>query len=120
MFDRYIVQRTVKMLCKFNFRVEIKLQVEEVSNKLGLQANQVFPVRSYSMETECNLHIDILNLRAQRQILRNSRSYLKDKIKFEEAIEMNSLSEATARAEEGARRKKGDNKGAASKSKPGI
>ena len=48
-----------------------------MSSKLGLNPNQVFPVRSYSIETECDLHIDILNLRAQRQILRNSKSYLK-------------------------------------------
>ena len=52
-----------------------------MSFKLGLNPNQVFPVRNYSIETECDLHIDILNLRAQIQILRNSRMYLKDKIK---------------------------------------
>merc|ERR550519_2315325 len=73
------------MLCKFNFRFEIKFQVEEVSRKLELNPNRVFPVRNYSVETECDLHIDILNLRAQRQILRNSRMYLKDKIKVNRA-----------------------------------
>ena len=62
-------------------RIFNQIQVEEVSFKLGLNPNQVFPVRNYSIETECDLHIDILNLRAQIQILRNSRMYLKDKIK---------------------------------------
>ena len=73
----------MKMLCKFNFRVEIKFQVEEVSRKLELNPNRVFPVRNYSVETECDLHIDILNLRAQRQILRSSTVYLKDKNKVD-------------------------------------
>jgi len=59
--------------------------VEEVSYKLGLNPNQVFPVRNYSIETECDLHMDILNLRAQIQILRNSKMYLKDKIKVNRA-----------------------------------
>ena len=47
---------------------------------MGMNPNQVFPVRNYSFETECDLHIDILNLRAQRQILRNSGEYLEDKL----------------------------------------
>ena len=63
------------------------LQVEEVCSKLGLNPNQVFPVRNYSMETECDMHIDILNMRAQIQILRNSTMYLKDKIKVKQAEE---------------------------------
>ena len=57
-------------------------QVEEICEKMGMNPNQVFPVRNYAFETECNLHIDILNLRAQIQILRHSKSYLRDKIKL--------------------------------------
>ena len=59
--------------------------MQEVSSVLGLNPNQVFPVRNYSIETECDLHMDILNLRAQMQILRNSKMYLKDKIKVNRA-----------------------------------
>ena len=55
-------------------------QVQELSKKLGTPPNLIFPVRNYNMETECNLSVDILNLRAQRQILRNSVEYLEDKL----------------------------------------
>ena len=50
----------------------------ELSKKFGTPPNLIFPVRNYNMETECNMSIDILNLRAQRQILRNSVEYLED------------------------------------------
>ena len=53
-------------------------QVMELSKKFGTPPNLIFPVRNYNMETECNMSIDILNLRAQRQILRNSVEYLED------------------------------------------
>ena len=52
----------------------------ELSKKFGTPPNLIFPVRNYNMETECNMSIDILNLRAQRQILRNSVEYLEDKL----------------------------------------
>ena len=52
----------------------------ELSKKFGTPPNLIFPVRNYNMETECNLSVDILNLRAQRQILRNSVEYLEDKL----------------------------------------
>ena len=55
-------------------------QVQELSKKFGTPPNLIFPVRNYNMETECDLSIDILNLRAQRQILRNSVEYLEDKL----------------------------------------
>ena len=60
-------------------------QVKELSKKFGTPHNHIFPVRNYDMETECNLSIDILNLRAQRQILRYSVEYLEDKIALESA-----------------------------------
>jgi len=55
-------------------------KVNEVSKKFGINLNQIFPVRNYSVETECELETDLLILRAQRQILRNSEDYLLDKI----------------------------------------
>ena len=55
-------------------------QVQELSKKFGTTPNHIFPVRNYNMETECNLSVDILNLRAQRQILRYSVEYLEDTI----------------------------------------
>ena len=56
---------------------------------MGLNQNHVFPVRNYSIETECDLHMDILNLRAQLQILRNSKTHLRDKFKLEESKRRN-------------------------------
>merc|ERR1719495_2086662 len=55
-------------------------KVTEVSKKFGINLNQIFPVRNYSVETECELETDLLILRAMRQILRNSQDYLLDKI----------------------------------------
>ena len=51
----------------------------------GINLNQIFPVRNYSVETECELDTDLLILRAQRQVLRNSEDYLLDKIARREA-----------------------------------
>ena len=74
-----------EVLQKVSFKNAARLnlslpQVQELSKKFGTTPNHIFPVRNYNMETECSLSIDILNLRAQRQILRYSVEYLEDKI----------------------------------------
>jgi len=62
----------------------IRDKVEEVSDLFGIKANQIHPMRNYCTETECDRSIDILTLRALRQILRYSKTYLKDVIDREE------------------------------------
>ena len=42
-------------------------------------------MQNYSIQTECNQSVDILNLRVQRQILRSSAEYLRDKLDLEKA-----------------------------------
>ena len=42
--------------------------------------NQIQPIKNYNTEVECNDAMDILILRALRQILRYSQDYLEDKI----------------------------------------
>ena len=59
-------------------------QVNEVSEMFGIKANQINPVRNYNSQTECVLEMDILTLRALRQILRYSQTYLKDMLEREE------------------------------------
>ena len=58
--------------------------MNEVSEIFGIKANQINPVRNYNTQTECILSMDILTLRALRQILRYSNTYLKDVIEREE------------------------------------
>ena len=38
------------------------------------------PVKNYEAEVECDTNVDILTFRALRQILRNSKDFLKDKV----------------------------------------
>merc|ERR1711892_517759 len=61
----------------FHSRI-IKEMVADVSAKLGLSEGMIFPVQNYSIETEKDMGIDILCLRAIRQLLRNSKTYLDD------------------------------------------
>jgi len=61
----------------FNSEI-IRDKVNEVSDLFGIKANQIHPVRNYNSQTECLLEMDILTLRALRQILRYSKTYLKD------------------------------------------
>ena len=63
-------------------------KVLEVSQTLGIDAKQIYPVRNYNIQTECAREMDILNLRAQRQILRNSNDFLRDKFAMEPVEEM--------------------------------
>ena len=42
--------------------------------------NRIHPVRNYKTEVECDRDIDILTLTVLRQILRESKDFLKDKI----------------------------------------
>ena len=42
-------------------------------------------MQNYSIQTECNQSVDILNLRVQRQILRSSAEYLGDRLDLERA-----------------------------------
>ena len=55
-------------------------QVKEISTIFGFTLGQIFPVCSYSVETECDDDKDYLTLLAMRQILRYSGDYLKDKV----------------------------------------
>ena len=76
-----------------------------MGKKFGTPANHIFPVRNYSIETECNQSIDILNLRVQRQILRYSSEYLMDKLDLEKADERSRAREVKAQEEERQRRR---------------
>jgi len=58
--------------------IPIKEMVADVSVRLGVSEGMIFPVQNYSIETEKDMGIDILSLRALRQILRNSETYLDD------------------------------------------
>jgi len=58
--------------------IKIKEMVAEVSERLGVSEGMIFPVQNYSIETEKDMGIDILCLRAIRQLLRNSKTYLDD------------------------------------------
>ena len=42
--------------------------------------NMIQPIRNYNTQVECNDAMDILILRALRQILRYSQDYLEDKV----------------------------------------
>merc|ERR1711892_844175 len=56
----------------------IKEMVAHVSAKLGVSEGMISPVQNFSTETEKDMGIDILCLRALRQILRNSKTFLDD------------------------------------------
>lgn len=60
-----------------NKRIEEK--VTEVSETLGINNNKILPVRNYKTQVECNTNMDILALRALRQILRFSKDFLRDR-----------------------------------------
>ena len=64
---------------------DVPYQVNEVSKKFGITLSKIFPVSNYSVQTECEVETDLLILRAQRQILRNSEDYLLDKIERRKA-----------------------------------
>ena len=49
------------------------LQIQQISAELGILPNMVQPVRNYNTQVECNKLMDILILRALRQILRYSQ-----------------------------------------------
>ena len=55
-------------------------QIQEISEELGILPNMIQPIRNYNTQVECNDAMDILILRALRQILRYSQDYLEDKI----------------------------------------
>ena len=55
-------------------------QIQEISEELGITPNMIHPIRNYNKQVECNDAMDILILRALRQILRYSQDYLEDKI----------------------------------------
>jgi len=61
----------------------IRDKVAEISNSFGIPENTIHPVRNYKTEIECVTDINILTLRALRQILRNSEDFLTDKIEIE-------------------------------------
>jgi len=62
---------------------KIHEKVKEISEKFGINVNKVYPVKNYSAEVEKELAVDILNLHAQRQILRCSKDFLKNKVQAE-------------------------------------
>jgi len=108
-----VILTKIDRLCKLTeedtrnvFNSKLVLQkVEELGKKFGTPANHIFPVRNYSIETECNQSIDILNLRVQRQILRYSSEYLMDKLDLEKADERSRAREVKAQEEERRRRR---------------
>ena len=55
-------------------------QIQEISEELGILPNMIQPIRNYNTQVECNEAMDILVLRALRQILRYSQDYLEDKV----------------------------------------
>ena len=55
-------------------------QIQEIGEELGILPNMIQPIRNYNTQVECNDAMDILILRALRQILRYSQDYLEDKI----------------------------------------
>merc|ERR1712123_226802 len=57
--------------------------VVEVTQKFGVAQNMVFPVQNYSSELEKEPGIDILLLRALRQILRSSKTCIEDMVERE-------------------------------------
>merc|ERR1711892_1189545 len=59
---------------------DVKDKVHEVSHTFGINKAQIYPVRNYSEETDCSRAMDILILRVARQIVRNSKDYLDDKL----------------------------------------
>merc|ERR1712150_88218 len=75
-----ICQATKENASKVFHSRAVSQKVNEVSQKFGINQNQIFPVRNYFEETECTLENNILILQALRQILRNSEDYLKDRI----------------------------------------
>jgi len=63
----------------------IEAKVFDVSERFGIPQSLIYPVRNYDRQTECEQDIDILILRALRQIVRNSEAFLEDKIELREA-----------------------------------
>jgi len=62
---------------------KVKDLVVEVTQKFGVAQNMVFPVQNYSSELEKEPGIDILLLRALRQILRCSKTCIDDMVERE-------------------------------------
>ena len=75
-------------------------KVEEVSEKLGVALNMVYPVQNYSVETAKDRGIEILTLRTLRQIIRCSETFLED-FKEREDAERNQAAAALSRLDIG-------------------
>merc|ERR1711892_57102 len=65
----------------------VKDLVDDVSRKLGVAKNMVYPVANYSSDTEKDLGMDILTLRALRQIRRCSETALDHMLERQEEEE---------------------------------
>jgi len=65
----------------------VKDLVDDVSRKLGVAKNMVYPVANYSSDTEKDLGMDILTLRALRQIRRCSETTLDHMLERQEEEE---------------------------------
>ena len=72
----------------------------EVSEKLGVALNMVYPVQNYSVETAKDRGIEILTLRTLRQIIRCSETFLED-FKEREDAERNQAAAALSRLDIG-------------------
>jgi len=59
---------------------KVKEKVEDVSKIFGINQTQIYPVRNYSNQTDVETEIDILILTVARQIVRNSKDFLLDKL----------------------------------------
>jgi len=60
--------------------IKISAKVDEIAAEFGVKKNRIMPVKNYEAEVECDTNVDILTFRALRQILRNSKDFLKDKV----------------------------------------
>jgi len=58
--------------------------IQNVSKELGVSEGDIFPVQNYSIETEKDRGVDVLALRALRQILRSSETFLDDMVDQED------------------------------------
>ena len=70
--------------------------MREVCEKFGITENRIHPVRNYSSQTECVNAMDILILRGLRQLVRNSKAFLKDTVERRKSGEMQRQREEAA------------------------
>merc|ERR1711892_418354 len=85
---------------------EVEAKVDDVSKLFGINQSQIYPVRNYNKQTECEQDIDILILRVVRQIVRNSEDILEDKSAIRELEDKEDNKERKGRKKKEGNRKK--------------